>query len=329
MGSGERFYITGGRQRPDTHGPEWKIYEQGTIVLVDPSTRAVTPVLSYQSPPEACHREGSNLFKAASRTGDRFYVCTSTEILIYELPTFQRVGYISLPSFNDLHHVHPTSRGTLLVANTGLDMVMELTESGDVTAEYSTTGEKLWTRFSPSVDYRHVLTTKPHRAHPNYVFESDGNVWVTRGEQKDAVCLTDATRPPYAIGEFCPHDGVCFEGKVYFTRVDGKVFVFDELRQRLDAVIDLGEISPKANPLGWCRGLHVVDRDTLIVTFSRLRRTRFQEKLQWVKFALGVGETPRSEPARVAAYDLTRRRLLWEALLEPFGLHAVFSVIPA
>jgi len=54
--------------------------------------------------------------------------------------------------------------------------------------------EPAWSRFSPLVDYRRVQSTKPHRAHPNFLFVLDGEPWVTRAHQMDAICLRDHSK---------------------------------------------------------------------------------------------------------------------------------------
>ena len=84
--------------------------------------------MEYQSPAEArANENSSNVFKAGTLIGDTLYACTSTEVLIFKLPEFKQIGYISLPCFNDVHHVTPSSDGNLLVASTGLDMVVKFT----------------------------------------------------------------------------------------------------------------------------------------------------------------------------------------------------------
>ena len=137
--------------------------------------------------------------------GIKLYACTSTEVLVFEVPGFRRIGYVSLPCFNDLHHVTPTRDGNLLVANTGLDMVVKFTPQSKVLAEWNVSDEDLWSRFSRSVDYRKVETTKPHQSHPNFVFELSDDVWVTRFEQRDAVCLTSRGKK-VSIGAQRPHE---------------------------------------------------------------------------------------------------------------------------
>jgi len=77
----------------------------------------------YVSPPEVCPEE---IPESTTLPGNKLCTCTSTEVLVYELPTFKLLHYIFLPCFNDLHHVYPTQQGTILVVVTGLDMVVEI-----------------------------------------------------------------------------------------------------------------------------------------------------------------------------------------------------------
>jgi hypothetical protein len=65
------------------------------------------------------------------------------------------------------------------------------------------------------------------------------------------------------------------------------------------------------------------------VGFSRLRPTRFRRNVSWVKHGLRRVGRHRSGPTRLAAYSLEDERLLDEIDLEPHGLNAVFSILPA
>lgn len=76
------------------------------------------------------------------------------------------------------------------MVNTGLDMVVRVTPEGRVLEEWDVLLEPAWQRFSRDIDYRKIVSTKPHRSHPNFVFELGDEVWVTRFEQRDAICLT-------------------------------------------------------------------------------------------------------------------------------------------
>lgn len=322
-----RLLVVGGEQRSDAHfTPEWNAFRRALVVRLDLATGDVETVADYVSPPQVCpDHKPSVVFKAGSLRGDRLFVPTQTEILVYRLPALALTGTISLPWFNDLHHVRATADGDLLVAITGLDLVARLSSEGEVRALWNVLGEDPWARFDPEVDYRKVATTKPHRAHPNYVFELTSEIWATRFEQRDAVCLT---RPGgrIAIDVERPHDGVVHDGRVYFTTVDGHVVVVDAATGAVARIVDLHAATGGNRALGWCRGLLVVDQRRVIVGFSRLRPSRFRENVRWVRHRFGSRAAAGNLPTRVALYDLEAGRLCWQHELERAGLNALFSI---
>jgi hypothetical protein len=53
------------------------------------------------------------LFKSGTLQGDLLYTCTQTEVMVYRVPSVRAVAYVSLPHFNDVHHVRPTPDGNL------------------------------------------------------------------------------------------------------------------------------------------------------------------------------------------------------------------------
>jgi hypothetical protein len=321
------LYVIGGRQRhlrPLRAGAgDWYEYEQGLILRIDSASQQASVLLQYISPPETCADEDPIiLFKSCTLHGNELYACTQTEVLIYELPSFELVNSISLPCFNDLHHVRPGPGGNLLIANTGLDMVLELSPDGDVIHVWNVLGEHPWARFSPEIDYRKGISTKPHPAHPNYIFCVDDQIWATRFQQKDAICLTEPARR-IAIDIERPHDGVLHDGMLYFTTVDGHIVIANPRTLGIEDVIDLQAAHDDQAQLGWCRGI-LVDGRTAWVGFSRLRPTKFRENISWVK----NGFRP-ARPTHLALYDLVDRRCLAEFDVETHGLNAVFSILPA
>lgn len=317
------LYITGGRQRTFVETDEWRQYGKGVIVRVDTATGDRETCVEYVSPPDVCPKEESSItFKAGTLAGDHLYVCTSTEVLVYELPAFRLANYVSLPCFNDLHHVRPSADGTLLVANTGLDMVVEITPEGGQIREWNVLGCPPWAQFSRHVDYRKVPTTKPHKSHPNHVFHIDGGIWVTRFEQRDAVCLSNSAHR-MSIDVQRPHDGTPHGGFVYFTTVDGHVVIVNQETLKVEEVVDLNAQDGQGPLLGWCRGLQVADATKVWVGFSRVRPTKLKENVSWIK----NGFRRRRMPTHIALYDLVKKERLREIDLEPLGLHTVFSVI--
>jgi hypothetical protein len=218
---------------------------------------------------------------------------------------------------------------SFVVANTGLDQVLELDTEGRVRREWSVLPEEdPWDRFDREVDYRKVLTTKPHRSHPNFVVAHDEQLWVARFAQRDLLCLDDPRRR-IDVGVQRVHDGSLLGDRVYMTTVDGHIAIGDLRAGQLIRTHDLNAMTPAQKDLGWCRGLHVLAADRVVVGFSRLRPSRARENLQWVKFKMGMRDNEGRLPTRIACYDLTAGRLEWEIDLEPHGLNAVFSIIPA
>jgi len=320
------LYVVGGQQRQARKllaPPSWYDYGQGLVMRVDLEAGNTEACLEYVSPPEVrASGEPPILFKCATLEGDRLYLCTHSEVLVYAVPSFERVGYVTLPRFNDIHHVRPTPDGNLLVTNTGLDSVMEVAYDGRVIHEWGVLGEDPAERFPTGVDYRTIVSTKPHRSHPNNTFYLDGEVWVTRFEQKDAICLT---RPEdrIAIGVERLHDGVLAGERLYFTSVKGDVVIVDAPSRSVERIVDLTRFHPAGTILGWCRGL-LVDEDRVWIGFSHIRPTRFRENLGWL--AKGFRW---SMVTHLGCYDLRANRLVGEVELQSHGLDAVFSIFDA
>ena len=168
-------------------------------------------------------------------------------------------------------------------------------------------------------------TTKPHKSHPNFVFELDGEVWATRFYQRDAVCLTHSGRH-IDIAVQAPHDGLLFKQKLYFTTVDGRVVLADPRSLRVEKVIDLKTIDDQDALLGWCRGLLPLDERRVWVGFTQVRKTRFRENVLWVKSVFRDGM--REKPTHIALYDIANGRRLEEVDLQAHGMNLVFSIFP-
>lgn len=322
--------VVGGRQRAHRSlrdGEGWYGYGAGVVLRIDGS--GVTNVLEYQSRPGTCGTDDPVLFKSASFADGKLYCCTQTEVVTYRLDRSLLIEehHISLPIFNDVHHVVPTRRGTLLVAVSGLELVIEMSLDGDVLQEWDMLGDSTWERLDRSVDYRIGVNLKPHRAHPNHIAIVNDEPFVTRFEFRDVVSLNDPSRR-IAPGTERLHDGVYRDGRLWFTSVDGEVIAVD--METLEVVHRIRLEPPRnAEPLlGWCRGLlfagDEVDRSTTTawVGFSRIRATQFRQTLSWIRNR-GVLQAP----TRIAQYDLDTGRCRAEIDLEPYGLNAVFSVI--
>ncbi len=323
------LYVLGARQRKLflKHEEEWNLYEVALILHLDTQTGKVRTCVEYKSPPAARANENSSIvFKSGTLVGDILYACTSTEVLTFKLPQFERIGYISLPCFNDVHHVTPSRDGHLLVASTGLDMVIKFSTAGEVLSEWCVLPEEPWSRFSRTVDYRQVESTKPHKSHPNFVFHLGDEVWVTRFRQRDAVCL-DQPEKRIEIADQFPHDGLVCGEQIYFTTVDGRVVIANRRTLQVSAAFDLKQMSDPNTLLGWCRGLLPVEDRRIWVGFTRVRKTMIRENVLWVRNIFREGMT--EAPTHIALYDLAEGRCLQEFDLEPYGMNIVFSVFPA
>jgi hypothetical protein len=322
------LYVLGARQRNLLLRPEeeWHLYESALIVEIDTDTGQTRACVEYKSPPEARASENSsNVFKSGTLVGNMLYACTSTEVMIFEVPEFKRVGYISLPCFNDLHHVTPTQDGNLLVVSTGLDLVVKCTLQGEILAEHNVLNEEPWSRFSKATDYRKVDSTKPHQSHPNFAFELDGEIWVTRFCQRDAISLGKSGRR-IEIGLQSPHDGLVRGKRIYFTTVDGRIVIANRETLEIDHTVDLKAVD-RSSLAGWGRGLLPVNDRFCWVGFTRVRKTQFQENVLWVKHLFHDGMVVK--PTHIALYDILEKRCLREVELESIGVNIVFSIFEA
>lgn len=322
------LYVTGGRQRSAAvDRDEWHQYGEALIARVDRHTGEAEIVMEYVSPPEVtASSDPSIVFKAATLVDQQLFVCTQTEVLVLSLDDMSILHHVTNPLLNDVHHVRPSDRDSLFVANTGLDMVLELDYGGHVLATWSVTDHDPWKRFDPNTDYRRVPTTKPHGSHPNYLFTWDDDLWVTRFEQRDAVRLPERDRR-FWIGIERPHDGVVSGSLVWFTTVDGKIVGVHPGTGCVDRVLDLNAASRDGKALGWCRGLSP-DADGWWVGFSRIRPTSFRRHLSWLKHGgRRVGQY-NAMPTRIVHYDREGVRELATCNLEQLGMNAVFSIVP-
>ena len=322
------LYVLGARQRKLLlkKEQEWNLYEAALLLQIDTECGAVRTCVEYKSPPEA--RSGPNssiVFKSGTLIGNMLYACTSTEVLIFRLPRFERVGYISLPCFNDLHHIMRASDGCLWTANTGLDTVVKFTVQGELLAQWNVLFEDPWSRFSKTIDYRKVPSTKPHKSHPNFVFELNREIWVTRFHQRDAICLNDSEKR-IDIKVQRPHDGILFDGRLYFTTVNGKVVIANPQSFQVEEIVDLQLIDGQKELQGWCRGLLPLGTGRIWVGFSRLRKTEFKENVLWVRNVMRQGM--REKPTHISLYDIAGKRCLQEFDLEAHGMNIVFSIFP-
>lgn len=328
----KRFLLTGGRQRSKGADAELHRCDAAVLLELDVDTQKVEPRLLYESPADVLADDDATIvFKAGHTTEEYLYLCTTTEVLICDIHDVGTVKHrVTHPYFNDVHHVRPgLEDGRLIVVSTGLDAAFEVDWDGEVVNEWPAIYETIWDRFDRNTDYRKVLSTKPHHSHPNFAFYVDGHLFLNRCRQRDCIPVTGDV-PPFGYRDLgaIGHDGVIADGKVLVTSVNGKIAEFDAAsRERLRAV-DLNDFATDDRPLGWCRGIAVLEDGSWLVGFSRLRPTRWRENLSWVKHRVtGAGALPKA-PTRVACYDPDEGRLKWEVNLEDHDMGEIFSILP-
>ena len=306
---------------------EGKYYGEAKLLKLNLQTGGYTGLLSKRSGGTNYPKEHPNLqYTAACLDRDILWLPTDTELYKYQLPSMQLLVCYSYPCFHNLHSVHVFG-DEVVVTSTGLDNVVVLDKNdGSIKQVINTQGKDPWHRFDPHFDYRQVHSTRPHDSHPNYVFKLDGNLWVTRCTQEDAVNLSDVAQRIDISGDdnISVHDGICWQGKIVFTRVDGYLVVCDQQSKRVIEVINpfAGE---KNKPIGWCRGLCIIG-DLFYIGYSKLRQTKLTDKLKYL--AQGNLKYTSGNNALVVAYDIKSRRVERVYESPDHTLDAIYGVLP-
>jgi hypothetical protein len=325
-----KLLVTGGRNSPNAANMEYGTRsEAGILLRVDTETGDVEKLLEHVTDPDLLARhtpKPGTTFKCGELHGDCLYLTTEYEVLVVEVGTWRILKNITLPVFNDVHSV--TRYGEdLLVTSTGLDAVFLIDHDGNILREWSTLDDgDIWDRFDKEVDYRKVLSTKPHAVHPNFCTVVGEDIWVTRFEKLDAMCLTDGTKKRISFEAGKPHDGHLIGGLVYYTTVTGHIYVADPSTQEIVRHIDFNEYKKGIRPLGWARGM-CISNGKINIAFSRLRPTRYTDNLTWVKDIRRHLSLTASHPTRIRIHDLESAQLEREINLEPHGINLVFSVL--
>jgi len=323
--------ISGGQQRinyPDLEDGQY--YGSARLLLLDLISGKTKVLLDFSEGNNHYPKNYPNLQFTAGHTEETFiWLPTDTEIRIYKYPEMLLERIISHPFFNNIHSV-TLHKDKIYVTSTGLDMVAILDKkSGAALKLINVEGKDPWHRFSKDVDYRLIHSTRPHQGHPNYIFFIEGKPWVTRCTQEDAVSLENLTKRIDISGPdkiISVHDGHVYDGKIFFTSVDGMVLIADIQSRKIIKKIDLYALEKKTNyrPKGWCRGLFVKG-SYVYVGFSKFRKTKVKSRLSWIKSKF----TKRPyDFASVAVYDWVKNIKINEFKIPEESINAIYSLLP-
>jgi len=267
-------------------------------------------------------------FTAGCIDADVLWLPTDTEIRKYSYPCLELLSVFSHTCFNNIHSV--TVRGQFLyVTSTGIDMVVVLDKNtGVIVTKYNAEGKGVWHRFSKSVDYRQMYSTRPHDCHPNYIFWIKDEPWVTRCTQEDAVSLFDVSKRIDISGpnkEISVHDGLVVNNDIYFTSVDGCIIKADIETYLVKDIIYLNKMKGFNWVRGWSRGI-LIDNNVIYVAFSKLRKTKNLKKLEWLgkftqKFQI-------LEQCSILAIDLTTKTIVNDYIVPEGMIDAIYSILP-
>ncbi|WP_026377135.1 GNAT family N-acetyltransferase [Aestuariibacter salexigens] len=300
--------LSGGSLSKRITGPT---YDRGIIAQLNFSERGECTYdikVEYSGQGDTLHENTNRVFKSASVTSNNaLLVPTETTIKKYDLTNFNLLQSISHPTFNDIHHV--IQKGNIIYAvNTGRDEVIKLDEHGQI-LDYFPTVSGLLSRPRKE-DYRLIPSTKPHIAHPNYCFELDNEVWVTRCDFMDAIKLSDPNERIF-IGDNLVHDGVLSQSVLMFTTVNGLIKCYDARTRRHTNEVNLAKLSPHIR--GWYRGICALNKRLVVVGVSALRSSK------------RVMDSAQS--SQLLVVDLVDHKIVSRVDLSPIGLDAIFGVI--
>jgi len=315
--------VTGARIAGGYKGGEERMLE-AVLLLLDWERGRILHEDRYVSDPAVLPPEGGRMGFRTAQVDDerrRVLVPTFTEVVEYDMDTWERRVALSHPSFHDLHHAFSLSDGRLLVVNTGLEKVQWFDEEGVLRDERYLIDEAR-ARFSGDArDWRRVYSTKPHASHPNHAVELDGRVLVTRFFQRD---LVDPFTGEALVSDLSgnPHDGRLCDGEIRFTSTTGRLHRYDARTGGLLAEHDMSTFEgQRAGHMGWCRGLSGRGARAF-VGYSCFRKSKWARVYgPWIK----NGQT--YLPSRVTEIDLDAERLVREYRFEgDLAAMAVFSV---
>jgi len=301
-------------------GFEGYAFECARIEILDWETKKCVRKIEYRPPSENLGEGLSVRFTGGFPYEGKWFQTSGTELIIYNTFDWSVEKVISHNSFHDLHGVMVVD-GEIVLVNTGLEMIQFLDMNGTILREVNVASTPTWERFDHNIDYRRVVSTKPHEAHPNHAFQIDGQWWVTRCLKCDAINLEDhQQRINIEVGQ--PHDGIIRGDYLYFTTTNAHLVIADVSSRKVVDVINLNALNDSKRQLGWCRGLEVVG-NVAYIGFSRLRESKWKETFRTARNVL----RGQLRDSHIDKIDIKRRLLVDSYEYGPQDSSAIFTLM--
>lgn len=263
-------------------------------------------------------------FTSCSLHEDELYVPSPTQIFVYDTSTWEVKSTLNSPLFNDVHHVEKYE-DEISVVSTGVDSFLLFDLDYNLKKKINVLGKEFYHQFPDGTDFRKISTTKKHESHPNFTFRINGDPWVTRFYQKDAINVYDPSQR-IDIGVERVHDGHVIGDTVYFTTVNGFVIGIDVKTKKRKVEIDINKLYNVKRPLGWCRSF-ALHGDDIYIGFTSLRATKIEANIRWMRHYL-FNKTAPSLPSRICKINLKKQKLVDEFIIPHGHINQIFSIIP-
>lgn len=324
-----KFLLSGGGQKWSSGITKYFNSEPsahyGLLEVVDFEKKEIKTINKLKPNKEYLNKDKPDIrYTSCSLQGSKLYVGSTTEVFVFDFPSMDLIRTFSHPYLNDVHHVKEIN-DDIYVVSTGLDAVLKFDKDLNFCKAINVMGKNPNHRFSKTEDLRVLYTTKPHESHPNFIFNIDDDIYVTRFHQKDALCINNINKI-FDIGIQKIHDGHLFDDEVFFTTIDGKVIIFDAETRQKKKTLDLNTICNKGKPLGWCRSLAKVDNH-IYVGFTKLRSTKVEDNVMWLTTTF-LNKGYLSLPTRIAKINIDTMVLEDEFILPKGHMNLIFTITP-
>lgn len=277
------------------------------------TSMAFEPRLTHQ-PTDPALRVPNKGFTGGTILDRRLWVCGANQVLAFDVERWSLVEQVDDPAFNDLHHVLAEEQG-LTVVNTGLESVDVFDRQGVLQDRVLLTSDaRTRQRLERVAEFR-TCDSNPHFMHASHCARTtDDGLLLTLVRQRRVVDCRDWSwaSPEYPAP---PHDGFLAEhapsGRclLWATTVAGEIFASDPFTLEL---IEHWSLPDRGGPVGWTRGLCVLD-DGVLVGTTRIRANNAEYFQRWTSRDHAQSRTalaflPFDDRASVVAVDVFPKR---------------------